>query len=298
IATGQQKIAQLSQQQVALQSEMLDVQRRQLAVQEQTLVVTQLQLEQTQLQTLMQQVALLQRQRQRELKEAAFSIRRRMDQLKDDRDPLRGYVLVTLELRDAEAAGLIPSELEEIADKEYAEGSLKALRDAKDASAGKLTERELGLVESVGAYATALVEVQALRDQLQKQATADRKEEEAENARRRSSSSNTGPLPTILVIIGTLLVVVGVGGLVAGKYVFDSVIFLTLGSMCGVPWLAQRQRAQKQNALASAYGSTAWQPSPIVRSLGERITAKEHSLAELKPQRDAALTRVPELARW
>jgi hypothetical protein len=279
IAAGQQKIANLSQKQVELQSAMLDVQRKQLAVQEQTLVTVQLQLEQTQLQTLMQQVALIHRQRQRELKEAAFSVRRRLEQFRAEPDWLRVYVLVALELRDADSVGLVPSELEEITDKEYTEASLVALREAMASAESELSDSDRALLETVVSYKTAIAELEALRKQLQ-ELNAKAKARRASQSRMKGESN---------MALGASIFAAG-----SGLYVGDITngglgsAFLLVAGILGFTGIVLRRESLSDSSTSDQR----------ITALHESITEWQGRVSRLTAEREVALARVPEIERW
>jgi hypothetical protein len=286
IAAGQDKIAQLSQQQVQLQQAMLDVQRRQLAVQEQTLVVTQLQLEQSQIQTALQQLSMLQRQRQRELKEAAFSIRKRLDSLKSHDDPLRSWVVLALEMRDADSAGLEASELEEIADKEYVQEVRRELNAATEESRARMSEGDISLIEALLSYA----ELSSLRDSLRTELAGLKSQLPRKAAK---ISHNSTLLAFGMAALGCIAFLVGVKGDVT--LLLGGLLIACLGLGVGMLLLLDSGKAASVERKRSTIAARI---SPLVAAAERNLGDVEARLAPLVTQVDECRPRVPELQRW
>lgn len=142
IAVMQAELVDLNHKQVQLQSQMLDVQRRQLVIQEQQLVMQKISAIQLQLQTEMMQLKEVRDRRQRALKAAAFGIRNEIEKLRKLPDALVRLVWLKQLDQAAKEANLLPSELEELTDKEYVHSVYELANSELDRATFGLSEGE------------------------------------------------------------------------------------------------------------------------------------------------------------
>ena len=135
----QTKIAAQNAQLAELAREQAQAQAEALAVAKQQEIQLRMQTVQLQLQTDMMQLTEVRARRQRDLKNAAFAIKRETDRAGKVSDVV--VQVMTLQQLDyqVQAVNLAPGAVEEIADKEYVEQVLRALRAATNAAVEILT---------------------------------------------------------------------------------------------------------------------------------------------------------------
>ena len=135
----QTKIAAQNAQLAELAREQAQAQAEALAVAKQQEIQLRMQTVQLQLQTDMMQLTEVRARRQRDLKNAAFAIKRETDRAGKISDVV--VQVMTLQQLDyqVQAVNLAPGAVEEIADKEYVEQVLRALRAATNAAVEILT---------------------------------------------------------------------------------------------------------------------------------------------------------------
>jgi hypothetical protein len=160
IDAKQSRLIELGEAQVQLQSAMLNVQQQQLAVQQQTAISAEISATQLQIQTQMQEKVALDRERQKQLKQTAFSLRQKLTSGEVTNHPdlvARAWMLATLVV-DVSRVGLLPNEMEELADKEYAQTVISTLESGIRDTTAQLSSPEREDLAFAFAYAGTLAD--------------------------------------------------------------------------------------------------------------------------------------------
>jgi hypothetical protein len=170
VEVQQARIVELNKQSLALQEEANDIGKAQLALQKQQLVAQELATVQLQMQTQLLQLEHLRTAQQRAFKEAAHSLRDRLGRVDPEWSPLVRAVLFTALIRARFAAGLTPSALEEIGDKQFVSELVAEQSAALEEAKSRLTDEQLKILvhyETGQPDTSELVEAEATLSSLQ-----------------------------------------------------------------------------------------------------------------------------------